>query len=187
MITLRNFKISSWSLIFLITFGFQLFRAQYSDAIIFGIATIVMLAHPLQRFRKFNLPRLSIDKRAIWFLVSFGGLAIAYIPRHHQLLAAIFIALAVLLFLILWNIHDSQEKLNGLEKRSAVFWGFTAISVSLWELGSLVIAKVVHNREAFPTISELVVPVLSTPITRLQFIVIWILIGWLVIRHWRHT
>lgn len=187
MITFKNFRISSWFIIFLITFAFQLFRAQYSDAIIFGAATIVMFAHPLQRFRKFELPRLKIDKRALWFLVSFGGLAVAYIPRHHQLLALIFILLAIALFLSLWNIEDSQRKLNSLEKRSAIFWAITAFSVSSWELSALVIGKLSHNHRAFPTISELVVPALSTPVTRLQFVAIWILIGWLVIRHWRHT
>lgn len=187
MISVKNFEISSWSLIFLVTFCFQLFRAQYSDAIIFGIATTVMIAHPLQKFRKFALPRVIIDKRAIWFLVAFGGLTVAYIPRHHQLLALIFILLAVALFLTLWNIEDSQRKLNSLEKRSAIFWATTALLISCWELSALVIGKLSHNHRAFPTISELVVPALSTPVTRLQFVAIWILIGWLVIRHWRHS
>lgn len=186
MIPVGKFRISSWSLIFIVTFGFQLFRAQYSDAIIFGIASAVMLVQPIQKIHSFRIPRVQIDKRTLWFIASFVGLAVAYIPRHHQFLAAIFIALAFLLFISLWNFQDEQIKMNSLERKSAIFWAVTAIAVSCWELAALVIAKVIDNRRAFPTISELVVPVLSSPVARLQFVAMWILVGWLVIRHWRH-
>lgn len=186
MKSLLGVRISNWTYIFLITFGVQLFRRQYSDAIIFGIATTVLLIQPIQKLHNFSLPRLKLDKRTLWFLVSFLGLTFAYIPRHHRLLAILFIALGLFLFLVLWNFQDSYKRLSRLEFSSSIFWSITAIALSLWETMALVIARLKDNNSAYPTISELVVPVLSNPIPRLQFIALWILIGWLVIRHWKH-
>lgn len=128
---MAKYRISYWTFIFAITFCFQIFRAKFSDAIIFGLATVIMLLQPIHQIRNFSLPRLKMDRRTIWFLVSFLGLAIAYIPRHHQLLAAIFLALAALLFLTLWNFQDEHQSFTRLEIKSAYFWGSTAVAVSL--------------------------------------------------------
>lgn len=177
---------SLWTFIFAITFGFQIFRGEGIDAIIFGVATLIMLSQKIPALQNITLPRVTLSKRTIWFLASFAGLALAYIPRHHPLLAFALIALAVLLFATLWGREEGRVRLSSTEFRSSIFWSITALVVALWELAALVTANIKKNDRAYPTISELVVPALDSPLARIQFVTGWILIGWLVIRHWRH-
>ncbi|MFM6940774.1 MAG: hypothetical protein ACKOXI_02200 [Candidatus Planktophila sp.] len=177
--------LSPWTGIFAITFLFQLFRKELVDAFIFGGATIVLLLQPLFHLTKSAFPLLKIDKRAIWTLISFFILLASFLPRQSLLLSILFIILGVILFLELWGVGEHKSKLDRLHTKGAWVWGTVALSISLIELSALVMARVTGEDERYATISELLVPQLDTQFNRFLFGLIWIFIGYIVVRHWR--
>jgi hypothetical protein len=177
--------ISPWTGIFAITFLFQLFREELVDAFIFGGATIVMLLQPLFHLKKSAFPLLRIEKRTLWGLgISFVLLA-SFLPRQSPLLSILFVILGVLVFLELWGVSEHRRRSDQLHTRSAFVWGTVAILVSLIELTALVMARVTGEDARYATISELVVPQLDTQLNRFIFGLMWLILGYLVVRHWK--
>ncbi|MEN9687162.1 MAG: hypothetical protein RL381_174 [Actinomycetota bacterium] len=180
-------KLNLWSFVFGLAFAFQLFRAQFADSIIFGVATFILILSSSTKLKQINLPRFRIEKMPLWLGSISLGIVFAYIPRHRFSLAFLLVALGLILLTLLWNVHTPRRKVSSLERKSETFWAITAIAISLWELSALVISRVIGDDNKYPTISELVVPLLNSPITRMQFVAIWICLGWLIIRHWKHS
>lgn len=178
-------KVSPWTGIFLITFAFQLFRKELVDSLIFGLATVVMLLQPVWHVSKRTFPLVTLGKRYLWGTVSGFILLATYIPRSHPLLAIFFIFLALLLFLSLWGVPEHAIPRSPNHVRSVFIWSALALGIALWELTALVLARLSGDDERYPTISELVVPSLDSVPSRLTFACSWMLIGFLVLRHWR--
>jgi hypothetical protein len=178
-------KISPWTAIFLITFLFQLYRRELVDSIIFGAATLIMLLQPVLKLTTHSFPLLRLRKRYLWGATMSLALLAGAIPRHHGLLAALFIALAGVLFLSLWGVSEHQVKFERVQIRSSIVWAAIALIISLWELTALVLARLSGNDLKYPTISVVVIPNIDTFATRLEFAAGWIFIGFIVVRHWR--
>lgn len=182
---IRIREVSPWTAIFIVTFFFQLFRKELTDSIIFGAATVIMLLQPVWKLGKRDFPRISLDRRSRWAVATAFGLLAAYIPRHHPILAALFLALAFLLFLSLWGVSEHAIKSDPVQIKSEIVWAVLALVISLWELTALVLARLSGDDRKYPTISEIIVPALDSPVARLEFAAGWILVGYLVVRHWR--
>jgi hypothetical protein len=178
-------RLSPWTGIFAITFLFQLFREELVDALIFGGATIVMVLQPLFHLKKSAFPLLNIEKRVLWGMGFFFILLASFLPRKSTLLGIFFVILGVALFLEMWGISEHKYKKDLLHIKSSVVWGIVALATSLIELSALVMARATGEDARYATISELVVPQLDTQFNRFIFGLVWIFIGYLVVRHWR--
>lgn len=125
-----------------------------------------------------------MDRRTLWAIALSGALLISYVPRGNKFLVLIFLTLAIILFLELWGMKTLRARPDVLARKSEWIWISLAIFICLIELGALISARISDNEAKFATISELVVPVLDTSMNRFGFSLLWLLIGWLVIRHW---
>lgn len=181
----RLLFLSPWTGIFATTFVFQLFREELVDAFIFGGATIVMLLQPLFHLKKSAFPLLKIENRTLWAVAISFALLASFLPRQSILLSILFVALGVIVFLELWGVSEHRYKADRLQIKSTLVWATVAILVSLIELSALVMARLTGEDERYATISELVVPQLDTPFNRFVFGLIWIITGYLVVRHWK--
>lgn len=144
-----------------------------------------MLLQPVWHVSKRSFPLITLEKRYLWATISAFILLTTFIPRSHPLLAILFILLAILLFLSLWGVPEHVIPKLPNHARSVFIWATLALGIALWELTALVLARISGDDERYPTISELVVPSLDTLLNRLTFACSWLLIGFLVIRHWR--
>lgn len=169
---------------FAITFLFQLYRGEQTDSIIFFVATLIIALEPAIRRQIFRIPSISLDRRTLWAIALSGALLISYVPRGDKFLVFIFLAIAILLFLELWGMKAHRVKPDELVRKSQRIWISLAVLICLIELGALISARISGDEAKYATISELVVPVLDTSMNRFGFGLLWLLIGWLVIRHW---
>lgn len=177
-------RISPWAGMFAITFLFQLYRGEQTDSIIFFVATLIIALEPAIRRQIFRIPSISLDRRTLWAIALSGALLISYVPRGDKFLVFIFLAIAILLFLELWGMKAHRVKPDELVRKSQRIWISLAVLICLIELGALISARISGDEAKYATISELVVPVLDTSMNRFGFGLLWLLIGWLVIRHW---
>lgn len=183
-VKIRPQRISPWAGIFAVTFLFQLYRGERTDSIIFFIATLVIALEPAMRREIIKIPTISLDRRTLWAVALSGALLMSYVPRGDKFLVFIFLAIAILLFLELWGMKAHRVKADELVRKSQRIWISLAVFICLIELGALISARISGDEAKYATISELVVPVLDTSMNRFGFGLLWLLIGWLVIRHW---
>lgn len=180
-------KTSFWTLLAGITFAVQVWRWSIADMWIFGTATILLFLESsgLIDGWRFNGLRL----REIFYLgfTMFSAAFLYLTKRQDPELAAYFIVLAPLLFITLWNSNPKHERLKKREFKSAVFWSLIGVILGLWEMFALILSNVVHSDAAFPTISELIVPVLDESFARFQFLVLWLGVGYYFASKWRHN
>jgi hypothetical protein len=177
-------SISPWAGIFAATFLFQLYRGEQTDSIIFFTATLIISLEPAIRRQIIRVPSITMDRRTLWAIALSGALLMSYVPRGDKFLVFIFLTLAIILFLELWGMKAHRTRPDVLARKSQRIWISLAILICLIELGALISARISGNEAKFATISELVVPVLDTSMNRFGFSLLWLLIGWLVIRHW---
>jgi len=175
---------SVWTLLAGATFLVQLYRWSIADMWIFGVATLLLFAESSGLLNKWKFNGFLFNE---FFLMSFVMVSVVFIyltPRQDPKLAAYFIFITAPILISLWNSSYRHERLNKREFKSAIFWSCTFITIGLWELAALVLSRIAHNSSAYPTISELLVPTLDEPFSRLQFLILWLGIGHYFVSKW---
>jgi hypothetical protein len=144
-----------------------------------------MMLQPFFHLKVKQIPRLTFDRRTLWAILISTVLLMSALSRESIFLAVLLVSAAILLFLELWGVPQHHHKDDQLTIKSKWVWALVALTVALIELSALLAARFTGDDQKYATISELVVPVLDTQWNRFIFGIVWIMVGWLVIRHWR--
>lgn len=175
---------SVWTLLAGATFLVQLYRWSIADMWIFGIATLLLFAESSGVLHNWKFNGFLFNELFLMLFVMVSVVFLYLTPRQDPKLAAYFILITIPILISLWNSNSHHQRLNKGEFKSAVFWSLTFITIGLWELAALVLSKIAHDSSAYPTISELLVPTLDEPFSRLQFLILWLGIGHYFVSKW---
>lgn len=174
----RRSHISLWALVFAITDGLQFFRGAWEDAVIFTLATgLVLGAGTIWLHQDWDSNK-AISGRQIDLGLGLLGALFIITPRHTVLGLAAVILVAPVLVALLWGNHRGPRgQATDRIKRSRFIWVTWAVVTALWEFAANVLGQLEGNLYSFPTISVLLDPLLDNLFGKTGFVVVWILVG----------
>ncbi|MFM6963847.1 MAG: hypothetical protein ACKOWJ_06285 [Micrococcales bacterium] len=178
--------LNPWLPYLLTTYEFQVIRGSRVDALIFGLACLLLFAD-WKGFIPWELPER--PKFSKWALVvglaaSAGILFLS--PRASLADIVLFIVmLPIALTLVYYRDHGPLPKSTPAIKLSMRLWVGIMVGMALCELFAFIWASVFRDDKNFPTVSVLMEPVLASPIGRTIFLVLWMLAGAYLLGVWR--
>jgi hypothetical protein len=169
--------VAAWIVILVLTGGFQIYRAAPVDGAVFlamAAALVIDLTGILPPFRS----REWRPSRIILVGVLAAAAAVlALTPRHGMADGIVLLVSGILVFLIAWPAHETEEHpWTPRMRRTATLWAIVGIAVCLWELTMYFLGTYV-DRHAFPALSDLMDPLLGHTVGRILFAVAWLLGG----------
>ena len=171
---------SPWIPLFAFVCLFHIVRGVASDAILFGLFTLLEIASWrgwLPRFK--HRPNLNL-----WLVrgVLVGaGMTLFFAQRDSLADHILFLAL---LPLAIWAVDFKHAPIRSPKfvMHTRWLWLTLALTMALVELGAYIAANILKDDRNWPTVSVLVGPVLEAPFGRLVFVAIWVAIGWGMLR-----
>ena len=179
-------RTSLWTLIFGFTFAIQVYRWSIADMLIFGSLTIILAFESSNLPKRWKFNGIEVNEFVAFLVTAAAGIFIYISERQDPELAAAFVLLGLILLLTLWRRKSSTEKLTKREFGHAVYWSIVAGVLGIWEFFALILSRIVHDNQAFPTISELLLPKLDSNLARLIFLIVWLGVGFYFIEKWDH-
>jgi hypothetical protein len=169
--------VAAWIVILVLTGGFQIYRDAPIDGAVFlamAAALVIDLTGILPPFRS----REWRPSRIILVGVLAAAAAVlALTPRRGIANGAVLIVSGILVLLIAWPAHETEEHpWTPRMRRTATLWAIVGIAVCLWELTMYLLGTYV-DRYAFPALSDLTDPLLNHTVGRILFAVAWLLGG----------
>jgi hypothetical protein len=165
-----------WVGILLLIAAVQVLRAQPFDAVLFAAVALAVAADAAGL-----LPAVR-PRRAGARLVLAGalviGVALCLVPRHSVLAAIVMATAGVVVAAAVWPDPARDDARSPAHRYGWVPWSLIAVALCLVELTSFVLGRLgVGGPGAYPAVSELLDPVLDTPLGRIVFVGVWALAG----------
>lgn len=188
-----TFAVAAWVFILAFTGVFQLFRGAIADGVVFEVLAAGLLADAagwLPALRERRPPRF-----VIVITLAVAAAVLALTPRH-GIADGIVLAVAGLLVLaVAWPNHpgraeksaEAASRWSPRLKRSAALWASLGLAFCLWELTMYLLGTYLPGgRDDFPALSDLLDPLLASPIGRILFAAGWLLGGVALLRRGRN-
>jgi hypothetical protein len=175
--------VSLWVAAFALTAALQIFRGALSDTIIFVAGGILILIST-NLLGRLSLPskRLTAGSNLDWagMILLF---ALAFTPRHTFFNLGIFVLLLPLVLFMAWgNLPEPRRELTKRDRLTRRVWTTWAVAMCLWEFGANIAGQISKKPDDFPTISVLVDPLLKVEIGQAGFVVVWLLVGYYLLK-----
>lgn len=179
---MRIQRISLWALVFGLGTAFQVWRGAPGDAVIFGVATALLIIDSAfvnhDSARKMTLDFPPVSRAVVIPSVFLAGSALYLSPIHGVIEMWLLIFIAPVLLLLIW-VADQPK---AIEPDAPIFfsakvWACLGLLTTAWELLNYLLAETFNNERTYPTISDLVDPVLKNHLAKMLFILIWIFAG----------
>lgn len=171
---------SPWIPLFAFVCLFHIVRGVASDAILFGLFTLIEIASWqgwLPRFK--HRPNLNV-----WLVrgvLVAAGCTLFFAERNSLADHLLFFGL---LPLAIWTVNFKHATIRSPKfvVRTRGLWLALALAMALVELGAYIAANILKDDRDWPTVSVLVGPVLDLPLGRIVFMTVWVALGWAVMR-----
>ena len=171
---------SPWIPVFAFVCMFHIVRGVPSDALIFGIFTLVMIAS-----WKGWLPTFSSSPQFNPWIVrgvlTAALLVMFVLPRSHPLDIFLLLSLAPIAIGTV-NFKHAAIKSSKLVIRSRWIWLLLTLAFALVELTAYIVANILKDDKHWPTVSVLIGPILDEPVNRAIFMLIWVAAGFGILR-----
>ena len=175
--------VSLWVAAFALTAALQIFRGALEDTLIFVSGGFLILIST-NLLGKISLPskRLTSGRSLDWagMILLF---ALAFTPRHTFFNLGIFVLLLPLVLFMTWGEHsEPARQLTKRDRTTRTVWIVWAVAVCLWEFSANILGQISKTPSDFPTISVLVDPILKLEIGQAGFVVVWLLVGYYLLK-----
>ena len=170
--------LNPWLPYLAVTFVFQIIRGANGDALIFGLACVLLYAEwkeliPWQFAAKPNYSRGTV----LLGMVA-AALVLYFSKRASTLDASLLLLMApAVLAMVYYRDERPYPKPDRAMRTAKWLWGFVLVSMAVCEMFAYIWAAVFKDDKDFPTVSILVEPILSSAFGRSAFLVIWMLTG----------
>jgi hypothetical protein len=180
--------VAPWTMILILAGGFQLFRAAYSDAVIFLVPATLLAADTLGLLDfAHSISAPHPNRIVLTVAAAMVGLVLVVARRHSLVDALVLWAIAFATLPLIWT--DRREEPEGDRvalRRSAILWAAVGILTCAWEVVSFVLGIPSEAAaQAHPTISILLDPVVGSLPGRMLFVLLWLSGGMALLRLWR--
>ena len=167
-----------WVVVFVGTAIFHFTRNSLIDAVIFSLASILILSQVfgLTQIGLPSQPRFSTP----WIagVVAVAAWTLYFSPRHgieNVITLLLFIPLG--LIIIFYLDGDNSQPPPKAIRRSRLVWGLWAFGFTLAELSAFVYGYLYPQPQDPPTISAVLDPILDQPWGRAIFVAVWLAFG----------
>ena len=178
--------INPWLPVFAFVTLFHVIRESYVDALIFAIGAVILILD-WKRAIRWPMPNRPEVKSWVMVLAIAGSSSVLFFSERggwQDVLLLLVIGPAAL-FLVYYRDHGPKPSGNGTMVRTKWIWMTLAIFMAVSELFAYIWAVVFRDSNTYPTISIIVNPILDSPYGRSAFLVLWLLIGWGLLRNGR--
>ena len=181
---------SVWIVIMVLTGSFQFNRGAIADGIVFVGLAVALVADALRwlppvRTREWILPR-----RALLLALAVAAVVLALTPRHGLADGVVLAVSGILALVVTWPDHPRGANPQEAKRqqpptpwtkrmtRSAILWSSVGVAACLWELTMYLLGTFQPaGRNDFPALSDLLDPLLQSPVARILFVAAWLLGG----------
>ena len=167
---------SPWIPVFAFVCMFHIVRGVPSDALLFGIFTLIQIASWKGWLPPFS-NCASLNPWIVRFVLVAAGSVLFFSERNGILDVFLLLALAPIALGAV-NFKSETIESSRLVIRTRWIWLLLCLAFSMVELVAYVVANILKDDKNWPTVSVLVGPVLDQPIGRAIFMVIWVGAGW---------
>lgn len=161
----------------------QVVRAQWFDAALFLGCAAVLAIDALRPARR-EAPAHPAGR---WLVVLVAGaaLAAAFVPRQSIAMAVLLCLIGAAAILFAWpQTGAKRAPWPPALRRLAVAWSIILVVGCVWELAQFIAGRVSPSGSAF-ALSELLDPLLGTPVGTIAFVVLWAAGGLFLMRRGR--
>lgn len=187
-----------WVLVLVAVGAVQAVRAQWVDAALFlAVATALALdavgvIDGLRRrvgARSATLDAAAgvrttpgrLARTAAWAVLVLAAVVLVAATRHGPVAGLVAIVLGVLAVAIAWTPAPPSvpnPPRRGARRRAAVLWASVVVAAAVWELATFIGGRIAPPvRPEFPSVSEIVDPLLDQPAGRAVFVAVWLGLG----------
>lgn len=167
-----------WVVVFLGTAIFHFTRNSIIDAVIFTLASILILTQVFG-YTDIGLrsqPRFSTTWIAV--VVGVAAWTLYFSPRHGlQNVLTLLAFIPIGLLLVFYVDGRTDRELPAPVRRARLVWGLWAFLFTVAELISFVYGYFHPKSDDLPTISAVMDPILDQPLGRAIFVAIWLAFG----------
>jgi hypothetical protein len=172
----------------------QAVRAQWLDAAMFLGVSVALALDAAGAFDR--MPRTGPVRRAhaargaagpwrparvtAWVAMAAAAVVLVASPRHGILAGAVAFVLGVVAVVVAWAPSTATPipSRRPARRRAALLWVTVVVAASVWELATFVTGRLVPVvRPEFPSVSEIVDPLLDQPAGRAVFVAAWFALG----------
>lgn len=170
--------INPWLPVFAFVTAFHINRGSVGDAIIFGLATAVLIAD-WKKLIPWHMPeRPKVSGWVIGLVIAISCSVLFFSERNGwQDVVLLFVLVPISLIMVYYRDHGPKPGATKQMARAKWIWMTLALFMAVSELFAYIFANVYTDDTTYPTISILVNPVLESPYGRAIFLVLWMLIG----------
>lgn len=183
MSNLNAKKRSRWLYIIAAMGIWHLGRGAYGDAAVFILSSVLLeldFRNKKFLFKKFQI----VKKEQLILILIASGVVLSIAPRFSNINLFVLGILAFVSFLLIWHPDlGRRPKIDQPTKRAIKYWSVLLVGLCLIELSAYVLATLDDGNDIdFPTVSVLLDPALESVTGRIVFCIIWLLIGYRLMR-----
>jgi hypothetical protein len=181
----------AWIGILSLTGAFHVFRGAPLDGLIFIGGALVLGVDALGWLRFGPLTRERSTRRIlVMVLMAVALLVLALAPLYGGLETIVVVAIGLVLIPVVWpqpSVPAPRARPDAV-RRAAVAWSVVAVAGAAWEIGAYFMSTPSLAAEYdFPPLSDLIDPVVASPIGRAVLIALWLAGGYALIRRGRSS
>jgi hypothetical protein len=119
-------------------------------------------------------------------LIAVASLVMAVAPLYGAVDAVVVVGLGVLLLPVVWADRPPgpRDAPSGRRvRRAAVAWSTVIVAGCAWEIAAFFLSRISPAAaQQFPPLSDLIVPLLESPVTRAFLVAAWLIGGYALLR-----
>jgi hypothetical protein len=185
--------VSPWTIILIITGCFHLYRGAIADGVIFLAVAVALIADAVGvlRFGRARSPGRP-PRVVLTVAAAVVGVPLLLAPLFGIVDLFVLLAVGVATLVIAWPDSslapgDSDAARAPARRRAAVLWAWVALAFCIWELAAYLLGRPSAAAEyAFPPLSDLLDPAVTSPFWRIILVAGWLAGGAALLRRGRH-
>ncbi|MCU1423510.1 MAG: hypothetical protein JWN36_3161 [Microbacteriaceae bacterium] len=167
-----------------LTGSFQLYRAAVADAVVFFAMAALLLVSLTGILDRFDGRRVQPRRLVLVVGIAIAAGVLVASPRHSVADAIVVSAAGVAALAVAWPnpAVEGGRVADARIRRTAILWAIAGLLFCAWELATYFLGYGMEGRTAYPALSDLLDPVLNTPLGRVVGVAAWIAGGIALLR-----
>jgi hypothetical protein len=185
-----TFAVVAWIFVLAAIGGFQFFRGELVDGLVFTIIAAALIADAFGLLKRIEKRRWGVNR---WFVgvTAVAAAAVMIItPRHGVADLLLFAVIGLLALAYAWPNPSGEATtqrrphVSGVPfRRSAWLWAIVGIAACLWELTVYLLGNLLPGgRTSHPALSDVLDPLVDGWAGRIVFVALWIVGGIALLR-----
>jgi hypothetical protein len=185
-----GFAVVAWIFVLAAIGGFQFFRGELVDGLVFTIIAAALIADAFALLRWVEKRRWSVNRWFVAVAAVCAGVVMIFTPRHGLADLLLFAVIGLLALSYAWPnpsgaaTTERRPHVSGVPfRRSASLWAIVGIAACLWELTVYLLGNLLPGgRASHPALSDVLDPLVDGWAGRIVFVGLWIVGGIALLR-----